>query len=111
MRASRINAAFRAQGERHTSEELDRVGRSRYARPVQMTATERETPGTETPRAPAGCFVTTHWSVVLTAGRSDTPRAQAALEKLCRGYWFPLYAYVRRRGHSVEDAQDLTRTI
>jgi RNA polymerase sigma factor (sigma-70 family) len=54
-------------------------------------------------------FVTTHWSVVLMAGRSDTPRAQAALEKLCRAYWYPLYAYVRRRGHSVEDAQDLTQ--
>ena len=66
---------------------------------------------TDTPRAPAGCFLTTHWSVVLAAGHSDTPRAQAALEKLCRAYWFPLYAYVRRRGHSVEDAQDLTQAF
>ena len=65
--------------------------------------------GTETPRVPAGCFLTTHWSVVLTAGSKDTTRAQAALEKLCRAYWYPLYAYVRRRGHSVEDAQDLTQ--
>ena len=64
---------------------------------------------TETPRAPAGCFLTTHWSVVLTAGSSDTSHAQGALEKLCRGYWYPLYAYARRRGHSVEDAQDLTQ--
>jgi RNA polymerase sigma-70 factor (ECF subfamily) len=64
---------------------------------------------TETPRAPAGCFLTTHWSVVLTARSSDTPRAQVALERLCRAYWYPLYAYVRRRGHSVEDAQDLTQ--
>ena len=63
--------------------------------------------GSDLPRRPA--FVTTHWSVVLAAGRSDTPRAQAALEKLCRAYWYPLYAYVRRRGHSVEDAQDLTQ--
>ncbi len=54
-------------------------------------------------------FVTTHWSVVVTAGRTDTPRAQAALEKLSRTYWYPLYAYVRRRGNSVEDAQDLTQ--
>src|SRR5512135_1454060 len=59
------------------------------------------------PQRPA--FVTTHWSVVLAAGRSDTTRAGAALEKLCRAYWFPLYAYVRRRGYSVEDAQDLTQ--
>ena len=54
-------------------------------------------------------FCTTHWSVVLTAGRNDTPRAQAALEKLCRVYWRPLYAYARRRGHSPEDAADLTQ--
>jgi RNA polymerase sigma factor (sigma-70 family) len=59
------------------------------------------------PRSPA--FVTTHWSVVLTAGQSNTTRAQVALEKLCQTYWYPLYAYVRRRGHSVEDAQDSTQ--
>jgi DNA-directed RNA polymerase specialized sigma24 family protein len=60
-------------------------------------------------RARQPAFVTTHWSVVLTAGRRDTPRAQAALEQLCQTYWYPLYAYVRRRGHSVEDAQDSTQ--
>ena len=54
-------------------------------------------------------FVTTRWSVVLTAGRSDTAHAHAALEKLCRAYWFPLYAYVRRRGYSPADAEDLTQ--
>jgi RNA polymerase sigma factor (sigma-70 family) len=54
-------------------------------------------------------FVTTHWSVVLTAAHRDTPRARAALESLCRAYWHPLYAYVRRRGYSPEDAQDLTQ--
>ena len=54
-------------------------------------------------------FVTTHWSVVLTAGRSDTTRARAALEQLCRHYWQPLYAYVRRVGHPPEEAQDLTQ--
>ena len=58
-------------------------------------------------RQPA--FVTTHWSVVLTAGRSDTTRARAALGKLCQTYWYPLYAYARRRGHSAHDAQDLTQ--
>ncbi len=47
--------------------------------------------------------------MVLSAGRSDTPRSRAALETLCRTYWHPLYAYVRRRGHSPEDAQDLTQ--
>jgi len=64
---------------------------------------------TETPRAPAGCFVTTHWSVVLAAGRDDTTRARAALEQLCRNYWHPLYAYVRGQGYSREQAEDLTQ--
>ena len=53
--------------------------------------------------------MTTHWSVVLTAGRSETTRAHEALSWLCETYWYPLYAYVRRRGHSTEDAQDLTQ--
>lgn len=56
-----------------------------------------------------GAFVTTHWSVVLSAGQSDTGRAQEALSKLCQTYWYPLYAYVRARGHCREDAQDLTQ--
>ena len=54
-------------------------------------------------------FVTTHWSVVLTAGGDDTPNARNALEKLCRAYWFPIYAFVRRQGHGPHDAQDLTQ--
>src|SRR5437667_8968058 len=54
-------------------------------------------------------FVTTHWSAVLSAGRSDTSGAQQALEHLCQTYWHPLYAFVRRRGYSPEDAQDLTQ--
>lgn len=54
-------------------------------------------------------FTTTHWSVVLAAGRRDTPESADALEALCRTYWHPIYAYVRRHGHSPEDAQDLTQ--
>src|ERR1051326_4088522 len=54
-------------------------------------------------------FVTTHWSVVLTAGGSDTPRARDALSTLCQTYWYPLYAYVRGRGYTREDAEDLTQ--
>jgi RNA polymerase sigma factor (sigma-70 family) len=53
-------------------------------------------------------FVTTHWSVVLTA-QSRSPAAQDALEKLCRAYWLPLYAFVRREGHPPEEAKDLTQ--
>ncbi len=59
---------------------------------------------------PAGrVFVTTHWSVVLRAREKDSPDSQAARERLCRTYWAPLYAYIRRSGHKVEDAQDLTQ--
>src|SRR5713101_2250946 len=54
-------------------------------------------------------FATTHWSVVLAASQTESPQAEAALEKLCRTYWYPLYAYVRRQGHSPHDAQDLTQ--
>ena len=54
-------------------------------------------------------FVTTHWSVVVAAGRNDTARARDALARLCQTYWHPLYAYVRRVGHSPPDAQDLTQ--
>jgi RNA polymerase sigma factor (sigma-70 family) len=53
-------------------------------------------------------FVTTRWSVVLTAA-NEGPLLRDALEKLCQTYWLPLYAYVRRQGRSPEDAQDLTQ--
>ncbi len=56
-----------------------------------------------------GLFGTTHWSVVLSAGCADASGATAALEQLCHTYWYPLYAYVRRRGHAPADAQDLTQ--
>lgn len=61
--------------------------------------------------APGDIFATTHWTVVLAAGRRHTPQSDHALEELCRTYWFPLYAYVRRRGHSKEDAEDLTQAF
>src|SRR5207237_1899305 len=54
-------------------------------------------------------FTTTHWSVVLNAADSSAPGAQEALEKLCRTYWYPLYAYVRRQGQRPADAEDLTQ--
>jgi len=54
-------------------------------------------------------FATTHWNVVVAAASSASSEAQAALEELCRIYWEPIYAYVRRRGHDVVDAQDLTQ--
>ena len=54
-------------------------------------------------------FATTHWSVVLAARERDSDAAGRALERLCRVYWRPLYAYIRRRGFSPHDAQDLTQ--
>jgi DNA-directed RNA polymerase specialized sigma24 family protein len=58
---------------------------------------------------PERSFVTTHWSVVLAAGHGDTTRASEALAGLCQTYWYPLYAYARRRGCPPHDAQDLTQ--
>ncbi len=51
----------------------------------------------------------THWSVILAARQEGSPAAAAALERLCQTYWYPLYAYVRRRGFEVPEAQDLTQ--
>jgi RNA polymerase sigma-70 factor (ECF subfamily) len=59
--------------------------------------------------APGDIFATTHWTVVLAAGKRSTPQSDHALEELCHTYWFPLYAYVRRHGHAKEDAEDLTQ--
>jgi RNA polymerase sigma-70 factor (ECF subfamily) len=53
-------------------------------------------------------FATTHWSVVLAA-QGESTEAQAALEKLCRTYWRPIYGFVRRQGAESEDAKDLTQ--
>jgi len=60
---------------------------------------------------PGDVFATTHWTVVLAAGQRHTPESDTALEELCRSYWFPLYAYVRRRGHAKADAEDLVQAF
>lgn len=54
-------------------------------------------------------FKTTRWTVVMRATSSPSPEALAALEQLCRVYWYPLYAHARSKGHGVDDAQDLTQ--
>ncbi len=54
-------------------------------------------------------FATTHWSLVLAAGGDSSPEARQALAKLCETYWYPLYAFVRSRGHDSADAHDLTQ--
>ena len=56
----------------------------------------------------AAVFATTHWSVVLEA-RGESPAAQDALEKLCRTYWRPVYAFLRRQGVGPEEAEDITQ--
>src|SRR5207248_582944 len=58
-------------------------------------------------------FPSTHWSVVVAAGRSQTEPevAHAALAELCQTYWAPLYSFVRSRGYTVHDAQDLTQSF
>ncbi len=57
----------------------------------------------------ASQFATTRWSVVLLAGQEISPGSEAALEKLCRGYWHPVCAFARRKGWNEEDAKDLTQ--
>lgn len=61
-------------------------------------------------RPSAADFPTTHWGRVLAAGGDDT-RARESLAALCRDYWYPLYGFVRRKGHSPEDAQDLVQGL
>ena len=52
---------------------------------------------------------TTHWSVVIAAGRGQSPESESALAALCTTYWYPLYAFVRRSGYSADDSRDLTQ--
>jgi len=59
--------------------------------------------------APTGHFVATRWTIVLAAGHGESPQAGRALEELCQAYWYPLYAYVRRRGYESHEAEDLTQ--
>ena len=61
------------------------------------------------PGAGTAQFTTTHWSVVVAAGQRESSKSAKALEVLCHAYWYPLYAYVRRRGYDVHEAQDLTQ--
>jgi RNA polymerase sigma factor (sigma-70 family) len=73
------------------------------------TTAAASTPSPGQSAASSGSFVATRWTVVLAAGHKEGPEADAALEQLCRVYWYPLYAYARRLGQSCPDAQDLTQ--
>jgi RNA polymerase sigma-70 factor (ECF subfamily) len=57
----------------------------------------------------AGQFHTTRWTLVMASARDQSQTGRAALADLCQIYWYPLYAFARRRGHSPHDAQDLTQ--
>jgi DNA-directed RNA polymerase specialized sigma24 family protein len=70
---------------------------------ADATKTETATSGQGT------WFTTTHWSLILNAQDTSSPLAAAALEKLCRAYWYPLYVYARRQGEDEESAKDLTQ--
>lgn len=59
----------------------------------------------------ASVFSTTHWSMVMVSVQGDLPAARAALERLCRSYWYPIYAFVRRRGFDQHEAEDLTQAF
>src|SRR6516162_6678330 len=63
------------------------------------------------PAAGAASFHTTHWTIVMTAAQSQVQGGRAALAELCRLYWYPLYVFARCRGHSPDDAQDLTQSF
>jgi RNA polymerase sigma factor (sigma-70 family) len=72
-------------------------------------AKDVQPPG-EPPIPPHGRhFATTRWTLVTAAGKQGTPEARRALSDLCRLYWYPVYAFVRRRGHSADDALDLAQ--
>lgn len=67
------------------------------------------TEGSHSEKHRAQAFATTRWSRVLAAGGGDEPISREALAELCQTYWYPLYAFVRRKGHSAQDAEDLTQ--
>jgi RNA polymerase sigma-70 factor (ECF subfamily) len=72
-----------------------------------MSASEET--ASDSTSAPAREFNTTRWTVVLQAALSESPEARRAINRLCRDYWYPLYAHVRRHGRSVQDAEDITQ--
>src|SRR5512142_2122312 len=66
---------------------------------------------TGSPAAPATAFPTTQWSLVLQAGTDEPALVRPSLETLCRRYWYPLYGFLRRQGHTHHAAEDLTQAF
>src|SRR5262245_26946057 len=82
------------------------MGASSYCPLIQVMGNVRMAP---TRACGPRDFRTTHWSVVLAAADSASPQAEAAVEKLCRTYWLPLYGFIRSHGYDAHEAQDLTQ--
>ena len=57
----------------------------------------------------SGRFPSTHWSLIKKAGSHESPQARAALAELCSAYWYPIYAFIRRKGNGADQALDLTQ--
>jgi RNA polymerase sigma factor (sigma-70 family) len=88
--------------------------RRKAEKPPNMSSPSREEIAardlsTGSPAGGANRFHTTRWSVVLLSAQSQVSGCKEAFAELCRLYWYPLYAFIRHRGHSPEDAQDLTQ--
>src|SRR3954462_5349812 len=79
-----------------------------FAHALRVSAPEKRS---ESPAQPVGIFATTHWSVVVRAGDSASPEAASAMERLWRTDWDSLYVFVRRKGNSHDDANDLTQAF
>lgn len=116
---------FRVESERETqpnalsSSPWLRLARSRSTTQLSLTAALTILPGThmsqlrqhaDTHIKRDDLFSATSWTVVMTA-LNDTPQAREALEQLCNKYWYPVYAYIRRRGYGPHDAEDLTQSF
>ncbi|MCA8962809.1 MAG: sigma-70 family RNA polymerase sigma factor, partial [Planctomycetes bacterium] len=77
----------------------------------ERRSTETSSDSPTKPRDTEARFATTRWSLVASVRDEDPLRARAALSELCENYWPPIYAYLRRRGHSTHEAQDLTQSF
>jgi len=70
---------------------------------------DQETTGSDPNQHPAGRFPTTHWSCIIKAGDPSAPGTRDAVAALCQSYWYPLYTFIRRRGHDPDEALDLVQ--
>ncbi len=84
-------------------------GRDQLVHPCGLLIGENAVTANPNSEAGRAVFATTHWSVVVEAGLNNSPQAFEAMTELCRAYWYPLYAHVRRKGYPAPDAQDLTQ--